>query len=188
MKSLPVYDPGVTAAIGARLRNHRLRQHMTIEQVSASSGLTKGFISRIERDQTSPSVTTLVAICSVLRVSVGALFEEPETTLITFEDAPEVSMGGHGIVEKLVSNPHATKAQVIRAEIEPGGHGESEMYTVDCETEIVHVVSGEFTLLATSGEHHLSAGDTLTFPGSEPHTWSNPGKKPAVILWILVGP
>lgn len=38
---------------------------------------------------------------------------------------------------------------MLRAEIEPGGHGESEKYTVDCETEIVHLISGELTLETT---------------------------------------
>lgn len=186
MKSLPISSPGVTSAIGARLRNHRLRQHMTIEQVAEASGLTKGFISRVERDQTSPSVATLVTLCAVLRVEVGTLFEEPETTLVTLDDAPSIDLGGTGMLEQLVSARNLAKVQVVRGEVEPGGHGEAEMYTVECETEIMHVVSGEFTLVSASGEHVLKAGDTLTFPGSEPHTWQNHGSEKAVILWVLV--
>lgn len=186
MKSLPVSSPGVTSAIGARLRNHRLRQHMTIEQLAEASGLTKGFISRVERDQTSPSVATLVTLCAVLRVEVGTLFEEPETTLVTLDAAPTVDLGGTGMLEKLVSARNLSKVQMLRGEVAPGGRGESEMYTVECETEIVHVISGEFTLISASGEHTLRTGDTLTFPGSEPHTWHNRGSETAVILWVLV--
>lgn len=186
MKSLPVSGIEKNPAIGARLRNHRLRQHITIEQLAEASGLTKGFISRVERDQTSPSVATLVNLCSVLRVEVGALFEEPETTLVELDDAPEVNLGGEGIVERLVSPRNLSKVQVLRGVVEPGGQGESEKYTVDCETEILHVLSGEFTVETSGGVHRLVAGDTLTFPGTEPHTWENSAKVPAEILWILV--
>lgn len=186
MKSLPISSPSVTSAIGARLRNHRLRQRMTIEQVAEASGLTKGFISRVERDQTSPSVATLVTLCAVLRVEVGALFEEPETALVKLDDAPTVDLGGVGIVEQLVSARNLSKVQVLRGEVAPGGHGESEMYTVECETEVVHIIEGEFVVSSASGDHFLKAGDTLTFPGSEPHTWHNPGESTAIMLWVLV--
>lgn len=186
MKSLPIDGAEKNPAIGARLRNHRRRQHMTIDQLAEASGLTKGFISRVERDQTSPSVATLVSLCSVLRVDVGSLFEEPDTVLVPWEQAPTVELGGQGIVEKLVSARNLSKVQIIRAEIAPGGQGESEKYTVDCETEVVHVFSGEFVLETTQGEHILSAGDTLTFSGLEPHTWHNRQPYPATVLWVLV--
>lgn len=111
MKSLPIDGAEKSPAIGARLRNHRLRQHMTMDQLAEASGLTKGFISRVERDQTSPSVASLLALCSVLRVDVGALFEEPETVLVTWDDAPAVDLGGEGIVEKLISARNLSKVQ-----------------------------------------------------------------------------
>lgn len=186
MKSLPIDGAEKSPAIGARLRNHRLRQHMTMDQLAEASGLTKGFISRVERDQTSPSVASLLALCSVLRVDVGALFEEPETVLVTWDDAPAVDLGGEGIVEKLISARNLSKVQILRGEIAPGGRGESEKYTVDCEMEVVHVFSGEFVLETIDGEHVLAAGDTITFSGQEPHTWYNPSGQPAVVLWILV--
>jgi len=40
--------------IGARLRAGRQAQGMTMEQLAEATGLTKGFISRVERDVTSP--------------------------------------------------------------------------------------------------------------------------------------
>lgn len=186
MKSLPIDGVEKNPAIGARLRNHRRRQHMTIEQLAEACGLTKGFISRVERDQTSPSVATLVALCSVLRVDVGELFAEPETSVVSWDEAPTVDLGGEGIVEKLISARNLSKVQVLRGEIAPGGKGESEKYTVDCETEIVHVFSGEFVLETSQDQHVLNAGDTLTFSGQEPHTWHNRQQEPAVVLWILI--
>ncbi|ALD63038.1 helix-turn-helix domain-containing protein [Glutamicibacter soli] len=186
MKALPVEPSGSSINIGARLRGVRQQQHMTIDQVAELSGLTKGFLSRVERDLTSPSVSTLLKLCEVLGIEVGTLFEVPDTTLVRLGDAPRISLGGSGITEKLVTPRGEKRVQVIRAEVEPRGKGENELYSVDCELEVLHVASGVFTLVLPERVVELAAGDTMTFPGREPHSWENPGDEPAVVLWTLI--
>ncbi|MGK4066720.1 XRE family transcriptional regulator [Rothia sp. HC945] len=185
MKALPVQQSERSPELGSRLRNHRLRQHMTIEQLATATDLTKGFISRVEREQTSPSVASLVKLCRALRVDIGDLFEEPDTHVIRLDEAPEVDLGGAGIHERLVSGADLEKVQVIRASIEPGGRGEESLYTVECETEVLHVISGEFVLRTSAGEFELSPGDSVTLSGHEPHSWRSTGG-PAEVLWVLV--
>lgn len=190
MKALPVQQTDRVPEepeLGSRLRHHRLRARMTMDQLATATGLTKGFLSRVERDQTSPSVASLVRICRALRVPVGQLFEEPDTSLVRLEEAPLVDLGGTGILERLVSAPGLARAQVIRASIEPGGEGEESLYTVECETEILHVVAGHFLLRTAGRDYELRAGDTVTFGGSEPHSWRNLGRETAEVLWILLG-
>ncbi|GHD10466.1 helix-turn-helix domain-containing protein [Zhihengliuella salsuginis] len=186
MKALPVEPSSMPLAIGSRLRSARQTRRMTIEQLAASTGLTKGFLSRVERDLTSPSVASLVTICEVLSLSVGELFERPQTHLVRAGEGLGVSLGGQGIREQLLTARSERRVQVIRAEIEPHGVGEEEMYSVDCDVEVLHVESGEFVLKLSGGEFALSAGDTITFPGREPHTWVNPAAEPAVVHWTLV--
>src|SRR6185312_15399065 len=74
MKALPVEPSNIPLAIGSKIRAARHAQRMTIEQVAESTGLTKGFLSRVELDLTSPSVASLVTLCQVLSVSIGDLF------------------------------------------------------------------------------------------------------------------
>ena len=75
---------------------------------------------------------------------------------------------------------------MIRAVVEPHGHGEEEPYTVDCDVETLHVLEGRFVLVLSTQSYELEAGDTVTFPGREPHTWRNPSDQRAVVLWTLV--
>lgn len=187
MKSLPIQPVGTGQALGRRLRELRQDRHLTMDQVAEFTGLSKGFLSRVERDLTSPSVSSLVTICQVLGVSPGHVLDAPELSLIRLDQAPRVSLGGQGITEQLITPPSQRNLQVIRAVIEPGGRGESELYTVDCEVESLHVMQGPFTLRTPDGEMTLESGDTVTFPGTEPHSWSNPGDASAVVLWILAG-
>ena len=187
MKSLPIQPTGTGQALGRRLRELRQDRHLTMDQVAEFAGLTKGFLSRVERDLTSPSVTSLIAICQVLGVAPGEVLDAPELSVVRLADAPRVSLGGEGITGQLVTPPGQRELQVIRAVVAPGGRGESDLYTVDCTVESLHVIDGPFTLVTPDGELTLQSGDTVTFPGTEPHSWQNPGDGAAVVLWILAG-
>lgn len=186
MKALALEPSFGPVAIGSRIRAARQDQRLTIEQVAEATGLTKGFLSRVERDLTSPSVASLVTMCQVLSISIGDLFAAPETHLTLKGEGPRISLGGEGIVERLLTSRSERRLQVLGASIEPFGRGESELYAVDCDVDVLHIISGELTLIMTQDSYDLKAGDTLSFPGREPHSWENRTPYPVEALWILV--
>lgn len=180
-------DAGPTEiAIGARLRNARKAQGLTLAQVAAASELTKGFLSRIERDEASPSVATLLALCRVLSLPVGALFAEPEIQQIAFDDAPRINLGGRGVYERLVSPRSESRVQVLHSTMEPSASGGDELYAIASEVEVLHVLSGSLTMHFVDRTTRLAAGDSLTFPGREPHTWFADPASGAEAVWIIV--
>jgi transcriptional regulator with XRE-family HTH domain len=186
VKSVPVSPSNGRVRIGARLRAARQRQGLTIDQVAASAEVTKGFVSRIERDETSPSVATLVTICEVLSLPIGTLFEAPQTDVVRRADAPGIQLTGAGAQERLLTPRGQARLQLIRSVIEPGGTGGAELYTLNCELEVVHVLEGTVDILFSSRTQRLGAGDTLTFSGREPHSWVNPDStRGAEVLWVI---
>lgn len=188
MKALPVEPSNAPVAIGPRIRAARQARRMTIEQVAEATGLTKGFLSRVERDLTSPSVASLLTLCQVLSISIGDLFTAPAIKLTRWNAAPAVHLGGQGITERLLTPRTERRVQLIRAAIAPQGAGEMELYSVDCEVEVLHVARGRFELIFANETMELTEGDTVTFPGQEPHSWRNPADAEAVVLWTLVSP
>ena len=90
------HDPA-EALVGARLRAARQAAGLTLAVVAEQAGLTKGFLSRLERDEVSPSVASLVSVCGVLGIGVGQLFEPPATSLVRAADAPPIHFGGRGL-------------------------------------------------------------------------------------------
>jgi len=185
MRPLSIAPSGRKVQFGARLRASRQLQGLTIDQVAEATGLTKGFISRVERDETSLSVASLITLCEVLSLSVGSLLDKPPTAVVRGDEAPEINMGGRGAVEQLVTPRTQAALQVIRSQIEPGGTGGDEPYTINCDIEVIHVVEGELDVVLTDGTTHLAEGDTLSIPGREPHTWTNAGDVYTTVLWIL---
>ncbi|MCF2528090.1 cupin domain-containing protein [Yinghuangia soli] len=171
--------------IGAKLRGSRLAQGMTVEQVAAATRLSKGFISKVERDETSPSVATLVTLCQVLSLPIGSLFEEADTATVELADAPLVNLGGTGATDRMVTPRGQAKVQVLRSTLKPGADGGQRLYTINCEVEVVHVISGALTVVFAGHEVPLGPGATLTFPGGEPHTWRNTGDGTTEVVWVI---
>src|SRR5699024_11524195 len=104
-KSLPIEPMQTPRALGRRLRAVREQRRLTIDQVASYTRLSKGFLSRVELDLTSPSVSSLVTICQVLGVPPGQILEAPESELVAVDEAPSVNLGGGALREKRWSRP-----------------------------------------------------------------------------------
>ncbi len=73
--------------IGARLRAACNQRSLTRDQVTLAPGPTKGLVSRLERDDVSPSVASLVAACEILGLRVGDLLDPPATAVLRAGEA-----------------------------------------------------------------------------------------------------
>ena len=82
--------------IGARIRNLRLARDLTQEELAERADLTKGFISQLERDQTSISVDSLLGILKVLDVKVADFFKETQPDQVVFTKTERISLAETG--------------------------------------------------------------------------------------------
>jgi transcriptional regulator with XRE-family HTH domain len=186
MRPLPVSPSNHGIRIGSRLRAARQAHGYTLDQLASSAGLTKGFLSRVERDETSLSVASLITLCEVMSLDVGSLFTMPDVALVRRDSAPAINLGGTGVEERLMTPRGQSRVQVVHTDVEPGGTGGKDFYTINCEFEVVYVLQGSIELLFTDRRVELSAGDALTFPGGEPHTWLNASRtRLAELIWVL---
>jgi transcriptional regulator with XRE-family HTH domain len=186
MRALNPAPSGAPLAIGAKLRATRLAQSLTIADVAAASSLSTGFISRVERDETSPSVSSLVTLCQVLSLQLGTLFDEPDNEVISLADAALINMGGVGAVERLLTPRGESRVQVLHSSLAPDASGGDDLYTINCDVEVLHVVSGALTVRLVGGEVELAAGDTMTVAGREPHSWDNRSGGETELIWTIV--
>ena len=70
--------------IGAKLKELRILKGLTQEELADRAELSKGFISQLERDLTSPSIATLMDILQCLGTSIGEFFNETPEEQIVF--------------------------------------------------------------------------------------------------------
>jgi transcriptional regulator with XRE-family HTH domain len=181
-------DPGMAPPlrIGPQLRAARARRKLSLDQVAAATGLTKGFLSQLERDMTTASVASLVKLCSALHIGIGSLFEPSQTMLTRNEGAPPINFGGTGVSEQLLTPRESSDMQVIRSRVSPGGGSGDEPYALDAKAEVVYVLEGELVVTVDAEIYTMRTGDTLTFSPRQLHSWSNPSATTdAVVLWAL---
>lgn len=172
--------------MGARLRSARLARRWTVTEVAQASGLTKGFLSRVERDRANPSVASLMRLCEVLGVSVASLLEAQGGELVRSSEYPRINFGGERLTEFLLTPRGERRIQAILSELEPGGGSGSEPYALPAEIEFAYVLAGQLAVRIEDEELLLGAGDALTFSAQSPHAFHNPDpQEPARVLWVF---
>lgn len=174
--------------VGARLRATRLERGLTISQVAERAGLTAGFISQLERDLTSASLSSLYRICSVLGIRVGNLVDDvPAGRLIRREEQARRSLAMGNAEHLLLSSRDERRFHVTESHIPPGGSAGDEPYTLPADVELVYVLRGALELRVGEETHLLEEGDTFSYSPRDPHTWRNPSETDeAVVLWTAL--
>ena len=169
------------------MRSLRRERGLTIEQLAVATGLTKGFISQLERDRTAPSLASIARICDALGVRVGDIFEdEPSLALVRRSERPP-SNGTSSTRNHLLSLRDERRFKAIESEVAPGAGAGDELASLPGDVEFVYVLDGSLELRIGEETHLLETGDALTYPLSKPHTWRNASAtEPLRVLWLSV--
>ena len=174
--------------VGPRLRAARRERGLTISEVAEQAGLTAGFISQLERDLTSASLSSLYRICAVLGIRVGNLIDDvPSGQLIRREQQTRRSLAMGNAEHLLLTSREERRFHVTESHIPPGGSAGDEPYTLPADVELVYVLRGSLELRVGDETHLLEEGDTFTYSPRDPHTWRNPSDSDeAVVLWTAL--
>jgi transcriptional regulator with XRE-family HTH domain len=186
-RAAPLATRNDAPKVGARVRSLRRERGLTIEQLAAATGLTKGFISQLERDRTAPSLSSIARICDALGVALSRIFErEPAPALVRRSERPRVD-GAVASQNHLLSSRDEPRFQAIESVLAPGASAGDELSSLPGEMEFVYVLAGTLELQVGDETHVLREGDAFTYPLAKPHTWRNGSKtESARVLWVSV--
>src|SRR5580692_7197578 len=172
--------------IGAQLKAARLAARKSMAEVAEQSGLTKGFVSKLERDLANVSVASLIRLCEALDVSVGSLFEASIGEVVRRGDRPPINFGGRKMAEYLLTPSGEKRVQAILSDIEPGGGSGDEPYSLPADVEFVFVLAGQLQITVAGEQITLQRGAAFTFPASTTHTFGvAPPADRAQVLWVF---
>lgn len=179
------------SAVGEDIRALRRGRGMTIAELAAVIERSIGWLSQVERGQNEPAIRDLRAIALHFRVPISFFFRNA--------DAPEAERGvivrasarspigtrEGGLTEELLSPDLSGDFEMILSEFAPGA--QSEDVPARQTQEGGYLVSGSLELTIGGRTHALGAGDSFQFR-SDIYRWRNPGKAPAVVVWIVSPP
>ena len=173
--------------IGKKLKELRLQNDLTLNDLASRSELTKGFLSQVEHNQTMPSIATLADIVEALGTNLSEFFKEEEEKQITFttQDFFEDEQEDYTI-EWVIPNAQKNRMEPILLTLHPKKSSQ-EMLSHQGE-EFGYVLKGSVTLVRAGKKHKLKTGETFYLDGSKGHYLYNHTGSDAKVLWITTPP
>lgn len=173
--------------IGKKIKELRLSNDLTLEELASRSELTKGFLSQVERNLTSPSISTLEDILEALGTDLSHFFRQEQEKKIVFHTADffEDEQEDYKI-EWIVPNAQKNDMEPILLTLHPGCDS-MEMVSHSGE-EFGYVLKGSILLVKGNQTYRIKAKETFYIEGTESHYLHNPCSVEARILWITTPP
>lgn len=189
----PTRSADTPFSLGKRLKQLRKRQNLTLQQASERTRVAVSTLSKIERDDLSPTVTTLQRIALGLDIDSAALLARDDSLL----RAP----GRRSVHRRNTGTAHATEtchntwlcSDITHKAMSP------LLTTVDArriedysawaryDAEVfVYVLTGTMVVHSQIYEPvRLHTGDAMYYDASTPHLWLSESEAPAQVIWMF---
>ncbi len=173
--------------IGSKIKELRVLKGLTQEELADRAELSKGFISQLERDLTSPSIATLVDILQCLGTDLKTFFDDTEDDRVVFkkEDYFEkTDTELHNKIEWIIPNAQKNIMEPIRLTLEPGGSTYPD--NPHEGEEFGYVLSGSISIIVGNKRYKAKKGEAFYFEPKYKHYIES--KSGAVIIWVSSPP
>lgn len=175
--------------IGDKIKRMRIEKGLTQEELANRCELSKGFISQVENDLTSPSIATLIDILEILGTNLKEFFSDDKDEKITYKYEDMFETENHDLKYKLmwlVPNAQKNEMEPIMITLDPGGkYTEEEPHEGE---EFGFVLSGTILLHLGKKKFKVKKGESFYFKPRSNHYISNGGKTQAKVIWISTPP
>lgn len=175
--------------IGDKIKRMRIEKGLTQEELANRCELSKGFISQVENDLTSPSIATLIDILEILGTNLNEFFsdEREEKVAYTYDDMFEtVNEELKYSLMWLVPNAQKNEMEPIMITLEPNGRYIEE--SPHEGEEFGYVLSGTIILHLGDKQFKVKKGESFYYKPKSNHYISNCGKTAAKVIWISTPP
>ncbi len=173
--------------IGQKIRQLRTQNNLTLEELASRSELTKGFLSQVERNLTSPSVSTLEDILEALGTDLASFFKDSKENKVVFKKEDYfVDEHEEYCIHWIVPNAQKNEMEPILLTLHP--HERSMLMESHNGEEFGYVLKGTLTLVKGNKHYRLKAKETFYLDGKTSHYLENTGSSDAKILWITTPP
>lgn len=173
--------------LGEKIRNVRLEKHMTLRDLSKKSGCSLGFLSQVERDKVSPTISSLRKIADALSINIISLFEEEKTidSIVVRKNSRGKFENKRSKVKYELLRPRFsdTTIEALYMYLEPHASSGTSPHSHDGE-ELVIVVKGEIKIEVGGKTYLLKEGDSAVYKSNTPHKWTNPQDKTTEVIWV----
>lgn len=172
-----------------RLKTLRKRLGITLDALAAKSGMTKSYLSKVERGLNTPSIAAALKLAKALNVNVEELF-----------NAAELPLDGYSLVRQgqrqLLSNGDQSASYAVLAHqisdrnllpfiLFPPPEFSGSAFKEHLGEEFLFVHEGSVEIDFMTERLILERGDALHFSAQKPHRIRSVSPTPAQLLVVV---
>lgn len=185
--------PPVVPRIGPIIQRERKSQKLTLEQLSALSGVSKSMLSQVERGQANPTFAVLWGLTQALGIQFSDLIGGGETTggqgqieVLSIDHTPEMRSADGNCRLRILSPPRlAGQTEWYDIEIAVGGKLISDAHALGA-TEHFTALNGGFEIVSGDSSQRLKVGETARYSVDVPHSITNAGNEMARGFLVVI--
>ena len=173
--------------IGNKLKELRVLKGLTQEELADRSELSKGFISQLERNLTSPSITTLMDILQCFGTSIGEFFNEAPDEQIVFGKQDyfvKVDTEYKNEIKWIIPNAQKNTMEPIYLTLEAGGSTCPD--TPHEGEEFGYILQGTVSIHLGNKTYKAKKGESFYYTADKTHFLSS--KNGATLIWVSSPP
>ena len=175
--------------IGHKIKELRIQKSLTQEELADRSELSKGFISQVERDLTSPSIATLVDILQCLGTNLEEFFSNTSDETIVFHKADyfeKVDTELHNTIEWIIPNAQKNEMEPVLVELLAGA-STADDFPNEGE-EFGFVLEGKISISLGNAKYTCKKGESFYYRAGKTHEIVNASEKEAEFIWVSSPP
>jgi transcriptional regulator with XRE-family HTH domain len=176
--------------IGEKIKKLRLQNNLTQEELADRCELSKGFISLLERDLTSPSIATLVDILENLGSNLHEFFASEDVKKVVFKKEDQFikinEEEGYSI-EWLVPSSQMNDMDPIMVDLQP----QAVLFDENSHAgeEFGYLISGNLEIVLDNKVYKVKKGESFYFESNVNHKiYNSSNNKPAKLLMVSSPP
>ena len=173
--------------LGAKLKDMRQRKGLTQEELADRCELTKGYISQLENDLTSPSIATLIDLLDALGSNLSDFFREEPEEKIVFSENEYCEKQSDGMTWNwLIPNAQKNMMEPVLVELEEGASTQPD-YPHEGE-EFGFVIEGKIAVVRADKQYLAKKGESFYFTADKVHKIDNKSKGKSKFIWVSTPP
>lgn len=170
--------------LGEKIKSLRERRNMSLRDLSKKSGVSANALSLIERNRTSPTVSTLLAVANAFNTKVNDFFSDAEEEKDDYVVYKGSKGAGQCEIEPLAANLKAQNLKPVMLRLAPREIFAKEV-SIHPGDEFVYCLSGTIECELGDDRIRLGAGDAVTYKGDIPHRINNPSETMSTALVVF---
>lgn len=185
---IPEDGDALISTLAQNLKRLRTRQGLSLERLSARSGVSRSMLGQIELGRSAPSISILWKVARSLNVPFSALTTpsgDGGTVVLRADQAKSLSSrDGRFISRALFPFTAERRTEFYELRLAFLGHEIADPHAPGT-TENLVVTRGRVEITVDDQRHELAAGDAIRFEADVPHAYRNIGRDDAVMYLVM---